>query len=278
MSCLPFQRAMETCGLCLQKKPLRESHLLPRSVYSVIRNLYGSNSGIISASSIDGNAILTDKHVTSKFLCHECEQMLNRNGENAVMKEYKRSPQKFRLLDILEHHRHRTIHEGQYWYHASDLIDIDCESYLYFASSVFWKASSRKWGRMADIYHHALGRQYSEQFRQYLMGHSKFPKNACLAVYVNSKRGPQDFAQFPSFEKREGYHVHSFQIPGIKFVMVVGQKAITHSAIYHDNAIAFVKKPFEYLKENNKLVEDFRTGKIVARGKLAKNMIELGAK
>lgn len=269
---------MENCGLCLQNKPLRESHLLPRSVYSVLRNLYGSSSGVVSASSTDGSAILTDKHVKSKFLCDECEQMLNRNGEDTVMREYKRSPNNFKLLDKLEQHKPRTIHEEQYWYHAAVLNDVDSESYLYFASSVFWKASSRKWGRMADIYRYALGREYTDQFRQYLMGLSEFPEKACLAVYVNSKRGPQDFAQFPSFEKREGYHAHSFQIPGIKFVMVVGQKAITDAAIYHNNAIAFVKKPFEYLKGNNKLVEQLRTGKITARGKLAKNMAVRRAK
>jgi hypothetical protein len=88
----------------------------------------------------------------------------------------------------------------------------------YFAASI-WRAAARSWGKqMRQL---SLGGTYQEQFRQYLLGESKWPQNARLMIHVSSDK-LLDFILNPVSVRIGAAHRHKFYIPGILFILFVG--------------------------------------------------------
>ena len=64
---------VDTCPLCLQVKPLIDSHLLPRRLYSLL-----DNAGLYVAERGTGTLRQISKHL----LCGDCDNKINEKGEN----------------------------------------------------------------------------------------------------------------------------------------------------------------------------------------------------
>jgi hypothetical protein len=72
---------MPECKLCLQPKPLRNSHIVPEFFY---RPAYDEKGRLLAMRSDDRRPVLIQKGLRERLLCHECEQLLNDSYEKPV--------------------------------------------------------------------------------------------------------------------------------------------------------------------------------------------------
>ncbi len=263
-----------TCGLCLQKKELQNSHLLPAALYRQLRNPSGgsdSNPVLVTRR----RALTSSQQVSSPFLCADCELRFSVNGENYVVTQCAKHDGSFKLRELLQ--TMSPLLAGQNYqteiYDVQRLLDTKVDQYLYFAASVFWRASGHTWkirgGRVGKIF---LGDKYQEQFRLYLLGKSTFPQNARVYVHVSSETHvPLTVATVPTTFRMGAAHCHKFCIPGVLFILFLGSKVSITDDTFALNGSKH-KAMLLYSWQNDSHVRGIlqRTQTAIAVGKLGK--------
>ena len=208
------------CGLCKKQKALMESHLIPKSVYKIVVTKSSSNNPVLVKG---GKSKKTSKQVKSHFLCSCCEKRLSKYGEDHVLKYTYRDTGRFIFQNILEGIVHEREMDGALVFVGSKIPKIKINHFIHFALGVFWKASAGKWKFLGQqLVNNQLGKRYETQFREFLLGTSQFPENAILTVSISNKKEPFPIAIFPIRYKHDGYFQHRFYIPGIEFILWVG--------------------------------------------------------
>lgn len=240
---------MERCGLCLQDRILRKSHLMPKSLYKALR----SKDGIVSASTIEGSKY-TDRQVTARLLCDDCEEMFSQKGERIVCRECYRGSEGFILRDKLKATSEMFTKGGKGWLipqRESKNVKLNYEAYRYFGTSVIWRASAGRWPNYAGRLRGCLG-GYEEKIRKYLIGETDFPEKVFLLVVVNNDEGEKSMSFnsimcFPFYEKLEGHHKHLFYIPGVLFVFIIGRKSGEKEEVFRkaNTSILFLEESFK---------------------------------
>lgn len=210
-----------SCGLCLQRKELQNSHLIGAAFYKPT----GPNPAVTTK----GRAFTSSKQVVSPFLCADCEQRFSTNGENYVAPQCASSNGRFPLRELLcsvKPSEAYDTEDGQTikLYDAQSLLRDKIEQYVYFAASVFWRSSAHNWSMGRDpVKSIRLGEEYQEQFRQYLLGASAFPRNARIAMFVSSEYDQTSLAiVFPDTFRLDRAHRHKFYVPGVLFILFLG--------------------------------------------------------
>jgi hypothetical protein len=103
------------------------------------------------------------------------------------------------------------------------LLGKNLGQYLYFAASIFWRASARSWKiGTQQVSRKPLG-PYQEAFRLYLLHQEPFPDNARIRVHVSSEPQPDMSIVFPTTSQADGVHMHKFYIPGLLFILFLGR-------------------------------------------------------
>ncbi len=256
---------METrCGLCGEERELRVSHCIPSGITKLC---VGYIEPILI---VDGVALASSYEAQKPFLCSECEQRFNDNGENLTIRICLKGPGDFPFRDALRS-RQPAANLGVSQAYLSDQLDTKCVAALkYFATSVFWRSSATRWkiakGRNTRNY---LGTRYTEQFRQFLHGEASFPANATMIARVADDDDLYPFFHWPHPERRHGYHEHVFSIPGMEFHLYVGgllPKELVQIRKGSRTRIVFYLEPFR----NSNLYEAIQksTRGAVAKGKL----------
>src|SRR5450432_2151262 len=167
-----------TCKLCLLEKDLQESHLLPRSLYKKVRGTgRGNNDPTVAAPGKKPKT--TSLQYKDYVLCWDCEQRFNVNGENYVMR-LAQTKGKLPLLDMLEK---VAAPEGPRntlkAYTGAQLPELDRDKLVYFALSVFRRASVHTWKtRDSGTVKIDLGSRYNDELRRYLLGETELPRLA----------------------------------------------------------------------------------------------------
>lgn len=216
---------LSNCGLCQKVEELQESHLMPKSLYSAIRNAYPTEGKqIVFSRMSDRSSIYTDYQVKRPFLCKVCEDRLNKHGEKVVSPECHRGEGKFILLDKVKAANPVITYDGEKWISPKSSTGFQPDKYIYFAASIIWRASAGNWTDGLETYKNSLGRKYQEQIRKYLLGETDVPSNFYLAVYVDNDSDILPLISFPTVSKKTSYHHHIFYIPGIKFSVILGAK------------------------------------------------------
>jgi hypothetical protein len=106
------------------------------------------------------------------------------------------------------------------------------ESYLYFAVSVFWRASAHRWKLDRDWLDRIVLGPYQEPFRRYLLNEAPFPQHARVYVFVAQEAQPTRAVVLPCTSRIDNARRHEFYIPGIHFALALGQRAPR----YYDDA------------------------------------------
>ena len=264
---------MKQCSLCLQSRVLRKSHLIPKSLYKVIR----SEDGLVYASRKKGS-IYTDKQIAVPLLCGDCEEMFSKKGEQVVCKECYRGKGNFILRDKLKATSEMFTEGSKGWIipqTESRNINLDYEAYLYFGASIIWRASAGKWPSHVGRMRRGLGK-YEDKIRRYLLGETDFPKKVFLLIGVNSDDDETNFSSaisFPFYEKLQGHHRHIFYIPGVNFIFTIGRM----SGI-KERAFTATNTPILFDEQSFKESEFFKTlpkEMLEAKGRLANEKDEL---
>ncbi len=203
------------CRLCLERRPLQESHFLPAAVYRLLNP--GDNRHVV----IDQEKhYTTSKQTKEHLLCEECEQRFNSLGEKWVMAHGSRGKGGFRLQDVLRKSLPLKDISSGLVFDGATLPNVDMDRLCYFGTSVFWRAAAHKWRGQERI---DLGPIYTEQFRRFLLGQDSFPANAVIVIHVSNADDPLAVAFFPTGEKVAGsFYWYSFCIPGLMYWLFVG--------------------------------------------------------
>ncbi|HEX8881806.1 MAG TPA: hypothetical protein VF749_17310 [Candidatus Acidoferrum sp.] len=131
---------MTRCPLCLEDKEIVTSHLLPRALYDYCRTV--DSEPVVMTSRI---VMQTSRQVQTPLLCLDCEDVLNKGGENWLLPLLATVDGKFPLLDIIERFE-PDVPDGELRIYASSRNPaIKIEKLIHFAMGVFWKASIHSW-------------------------------------------------------------------------------------------------------------------------------------
>lgn len=122
--------------------------------------------------------------VVDRLLCGECEQRLNRNGEDEVLRWLapKAKKGKSPLWEALQGATPVFRNSDLAMYFAS-AFGISVERFAYFVLSLVWRAAAHEWPlpdgtRSARL---DLG-EYSEPVRRYLLGDAGFPEHTYMTM------------------------------------------------------------------------------------------------
>ena len=218
-----------TCALCRKTADLLDSHYMPKSVYRAVTRGYApQDNAPVLVNVPEKSAFRSNRQFRQHLLCASCESLLNRNGENVVLPQIARDESEFFLLDAMKAGEPSDVKKGKAIYNGpSAPRSIDAVAYQYFAVSMFWRGAVTRWQEPASQYFGALGPNYSEVLRRYLLGETDFPKDARLLVFVDYEDRTRSLSYFPVCKKDKMLECrvwrHSFLVPGVRFILVVGR-------------------------------------------------------
>ncbi len=260
---------MANCSLCKLPKTLKNSHLIPKSIYHILKKSFDGNDLVMSDSDKE-TIFYSDNQIKAHFLCEECEEKLNRFGENAVIPQCFKGSNEFILLDKISSATQFLSKGSEKWINPKIEDNFYDKEYLYFAASIFWRASA--WSSDIGNYKGSLGPKYEEQFRKFLMGEEGFPENAYLAVFADRATDKFPIIIFPSATKKHGYHHHVFYIPGVKFSLILGAKVdnVRKLSIQGNTKIFFVEYNFSEQADFALLTKQVKN-KYIPSGRLKKD-------
>ena len=130
------------CRLCLQEKPLVNSHLMARGLYDYCRPPDGD------PIFFSGEVVMeSGRQLQHPLLCEECDGSLSRNGEDWLLPLLATIGGTFPFFDILQKGRPDVADGDSKLYAASRNPEVDTSKVTHFAMGVFWKASVHSWKR-----------------------------------------------------------------------------------------------------------------------------------
>ena len=215
------QRVTGTCGLCRELRELCDSHLIPAAAYKLSRSEDRRNQHPVV---VRRTGIMTSaEQVRAHFLCRECEDRFSRCGERHVLGQCARPGGGFKLRQLLQSKQPTQVGERFAIYSLASLPELRCEQYLYFAASVFWRAAARSWRYGDETAHIDLGTRDLEHFRLYLLDEAPFPESAYLRVHAWNDSDIDFTTVFPYSRRDTSHWTYKFCIPGIGFILFLGE-------------------------------------------------------
>jgi hypothetical protein len=177
--------------------------------------------------------------VAEYLLCPRCEDRLNRGGETWTLKNSYRGGTVFPLRVALQGGSTLCELTQARIVDARVLPHVDVPKLVYFASSIFWRASARQWWAIDHPAQLDFG-PYETRFRQFLLGEKPFPEKASLIINVSGNAAPHIGAIYPYGGGRvEGTRQYRFAIPGMAFWLHLGQIPDVMRAVcaYHSGVL-----------------------------------------
>lgn len=157
------------------------------------------------------------------LLCTSCEARFKNNGEDwIIVNSYRGRGGGFALREILLQQTPYQTDGNRKLYSCIDVPGVDIEKIIYFAASVFWRASARMWRRDERTIKIDLA-QYQEPLRLFLLGMSPFPDRMALHTWISSLDGDLLASlHSPEANRVQGVRAYQFAVPGITFRLMVG--------------------------------------------------------
>jgi hypothetical protein len=221
-----------TCALFHQHRVLQKSHFLPKAIYRLLRGEKGPD---LHPSIISGTSVWqSSSQAAAYLLCVDCEQRFHANGEDWTLRNCYRAEQGFTLREILFRADPVYAEDNVRVFFAKHQPEVDTSKLVFFAVSVFWRASVGSW--MVDstpVEPLELGAAYKERLRLFLLGLSGFPDDVALRTEIVPEHEPSlTTICFPYGGRMKDYHHYSFTIPGITFDLLLGQRIPSEARRY----------------------------------------------
>jgi hypothetical protein len=215
---------MDICRLCKEERPLKSSHIESAGIFFRLRepSLPNPNPVLVTRTKM----IQTSAQIQVPLLCDPCEQCFNERGEKWVLSKCRQSPSSFPLAETLSLCQPIASTDDTAIYRADDCIDVDVNQLIYFAASIFWRAS---------VYRPPFDRRenpvrlgpYEEEFRRFLRDLDAFPRKSALWVTVI----PPDRATpvfLPPYGRKDSYegvscHCYTFSCHGLTLDLFLGK-------------------------------------------------------
>jgi hypothetical protein len=213
------------CLLCHQpNQELQDSHFLPAGVYRVLRNEGTEDGNPNPVLFSEEGAVQTSRQITDFVFCRDCEQRLNRNGEDYFLK-YCWRRNGFRLHAVLSAATPSVVAGRIKVYAADELSEVDIQKLTYFGASMFWRDSVHQWKTKNHSTEQINLGPYEEQFRTYLMGETGFPENCMLWVSVPETLTPLAPLSLTPYggARLDGLRLYKLIVLGVGFMLYVGR-------------------------------------------------------
>jgi hypothetical protein len=214
------------CRLCLKQGPLRDSHFIPQAAYKRVRG-EGRNTHPLVIQT-DG-VVQTSVQMRAHLLCHDCEQLLSKNGENTFFRNCYWKPGEFRLLEILR--RQEALFEDDQFstYVVPEFENSAAEQIGYMGLSVLWKSAAHSWKDREGALSISLGSPYQEQVRRFLLKEGPFLAHGAMVVEVSDENNRMiAVIGSPATLKLATHYMHSIDICGIRFKLFMGSRMPSH--------------------------------------------------
>ena len=232
---------IDNCGLCKFEKELMKSHLIPNAMYRILmQDIYPNKkvNDLVYEDYINGTAFTTSNQITAYFLCNDCEQLFNINGEKLIAESCFKGSIGFAILDQLNQTKPIYSNKVTHIFKCENVKDW--EKYLYFAVSIIWRASEGRWADKRIKTENSLDKKTEEAFRNFILQKNLNLKNILLLIYVDSEPKEKNICiEPPKFDYTDKEILkYRFTIPGIMFEL--------HIKEVNENAkVLFCKRPFE---------------------------------
>lgn len=256
------------CKLCLKQRDLQKSHLLPQAAYEVCREPGRKNPNPIAASR--EIVLQTSKQIAEHLLCRDCEQLFSRRGEDWVLSRMARSGNSPLFNALSAAKPYGVFQHDEKLYASVGIPEIDAAKLVYFAISVFWRSSAKRWKDLNTEVGIELG-PYREPLRKWLLDEGAFPKNAALVICVPPTEQAVAAVYSPRQMKNAHFHRITFYIPGVEFTLCLGNKipAYARERCAHASPEKFIFTSPEVLDNTKKAYAELRK-----RARLSKSLLD----
>jgi hypothetical protein len=199
---------------------LIDSHLLPKALYRLTRDSTAKNPNPVLVTK--GKEVQTSAQLKRYLLCAVCEDLFNKHGESWVLAHCFRggAMNKFLLRDLLKTVSPMKSDTNGDLISTVGLAGFNIEKVLYFAASVFWRASVSDWPIQGQVVPQIALGALQGQFADYLLGKSMFPAACNLLVYVAGDTTPPLAMHPPQCGDSGDVEECRFSIPGMRFSLL----------------------------------------------------------
>jgi hypothetical protein len=221
--------------MCLREDVvLKCSHLTPASVYRLLDSPNAPNHNPVLITS--QGVVQTSREIKDYVLCEQCEDLLNRNGENWVL-PLLATRENFPLYDLLTSVAPDIVEPDVTAYAGAKNPRLRVNDLTHFALGIFWKASVHTWKSGSSSGSRIELGISGEKIRLFLRGDAPFPEYIALGVNVM----PPPVTTMLSYIPREGTALGdgrylSFYVPGILFTLAIG-KGLTKEVCFYSNPL-----------------------------------------
>ena len=195
----------ETCGLCLQDRPLVKSHIIPKSLLFLGEPT--NRPLVVLSSDAPGNVRRTPAGEWSRIVCGDCERSFH--GDDECLLAF------VRALPLAP-----VPHPG-----ATDISGFDLIKLRRAFVSVLFRAHLSKRAMFNKV---DLGRRHGESLRRFLTAEEdQFP--AAYSVYL--RHIPSDIGRgvFSPFNERwNGVNAYRVYVPNVSAMIRVDQRPMPH--------------------------------------------------
>lgn len=157
-------------ALCRRRAKLCRSHLFPAAAYRLLLRHAGTNPVLVTKAA----ARSTSEQLAAYLLCPNCEQRFSA-AERLPLHVCYRGHRRFRLPDTITNIEPEWRRGSFQAIPTRGVARLNVVELVYFAASVFWRASIHHWRNEAPA---DLGAKYEQQFRHYLLASSELPTNS----------------------------------------------------------------------------------------------------
>jgi len=211
-----------TCKLCLMPgADLRDSHFTPKSLYGLFRD--GTNDPV---RFVEKSLFPSSKQVTDYVFCGDCEQLLNREGENWFCPLLPTVGGPFPLRERLMKAPMLYRDENMAIFPAAGNPEVDTAKLMHFALGMFLKAAVHSWKKDSTEPYMKMEPEDVEAIRLYLLGNGDLPKRMVICITVDSLATPLQMSVQPyRMEDTQGLKRYVFYLPGVFFQLFIGDGA-----------------------------------------------------
>ena len=169
---------IQLCPMCQTTKEVISSHLIPAALYKECHLPGGFPIIYNSKLAYEGS-----HQMQTPLLCMDCEDILNKSGENWIIPLFAKSDGSFGFHDLLTSVPPAAAFDDTRVYFAANTPQVLCDKVIHFAMGVFWKAAVHPWnpGKNEPL----IGlREYAEPIRRYLRGEAPYPDDMILNIGI----------------------------------------------------------------------------------------------
>jgi hypothetical protein len=206
------------CALCKETRNLCRSHYIPAGVYRLLRSI-GESPFRLN----DEGTYQDDYQIYDYFLCEECEERFNKNGERWFLQHAARASG-FPLWSLLNYAEPEQVSPRLKLYRASRISAINVDALIYFAASLFWRASAHTWKLRSKEYSKIDLGPFQDHLRCFLLGQASFPSEMVLWVSVPETVTPiWALSLMPHGGREDLYHRYRLVVLGVMFDLFVSR-------------------------------------------------------